>query len=314
MTVITSIENIIIKDELVIALGTFDGIHIGHLQILEDAVSEAKSSGLKSACLTFSNHPLNFIKGLDYGDAGSVRLLCSEEQKLSILESLGFDYVINIPFDKNIMTMRATDFIRNILNDKLHARILCCGFNYSFGDKAEGTVDTLRSESTKYRFKINAHDAVKYNNQVVSSTAVRALVREGNFELTNKYLGREYSISGKVIHGNNIGKGIGFPTINLGIPTELEMPPNGVYFSRAVVCGKEYKSITNIGNRPTVGKNDKVLETHIFDFDSEVYGDEICIKLLKYHRPEIKFDSIEELAKQITIDCKLASIYLGVTI
>lgn len=309
MTVITSLDDIRIEDELVVALGTFDGIHIGHLQILEDAVSEAKKNCLKSACMTFSNHPLNFIKGIDYGDAGSVRLLCSDEQKISILERIGFDYVINIPFDKNIMTMKPTDFISNILNAKLHARIVCCGFNYSFGDRAKGNVDTLRHEGAKYDIKINAHDAVKYDDIIVSSTAVRALVRDGNFELANKYLGREYSISGKVIHGNSIGRDIGFPTMNLGIPAELEMPPNGVYFSRAVVDGKEYKSITNIGNRPTVGKNEKVLETHIFDFDSEVYGDEICIKLLKFHRSEIKFDSIEELAKQISIDCKLASIY-----
>ncbi len=311
MQVINSIDNMAIADELVVALGTFDGIHIGHQQILQDAIAEAKQHGYKSACYTFSNHPLNFLRRLDYEDEGSVRLLCSEEQKLEILEEMGFDYIINVPFDTTTMNMRALDFINDILYEKLHAKIVCCGFNYSFGVRAEGNVSTLTEEGQKLGIKVKAQDAVRYDGKIVSSTAVRSLVREGNFELANKYLGRKYSVSGKVVHGNRIGRDIGYPTMNLTIPAELEMPPNGVYFSKAVVDGIEYKSITNIGCRPTVGTREKVLETHLFDFDSEVYGDRITIKLLKYHRPEIRFDNFEQLSRQISLDCELAYNYEG---
>ena len=309
MQIFKSIDELSIEDELVVALGTFDGVHIGHLEILQDAISEARKHGYKSACYTFSNHPMNFLRRLEYTDEGSVRLLCSEEQKLEILENLGFDYVINVPFDATTMNMRALDFIDDILYEKLHAKIVCCGFNYSFGVRAEGNVEILTEEGQKLGMQVRAHDAVKYDGKIVSSTAVRSLVREGNFELANKYLGRGYSVTGKVVHGNRIGRDIGYPTMNLTIPPELEMPPCGVYFSKVEVDGVEYKSITNIGYRPTVGTKEKFLEAHLFDFDSEVYGDSITIMLLKFHRPEIRFDNFEQLSRQISLDCELAYNY-----
>ncbi|NLA70243.1 MAG: bifunctional riboflavin kinase/FAD synthetase [Clostridiales bacterium] len=309
MKVYNSLDNIKITDKLVVALGTFDGIHMGHRTIINDAVNVARQKGIKSGVYTFSNHPVNFIKGQEPSDEDAVHLLCSEEDKLKLLEELGVDYVFNVPFDKHIMTMQPMDFIQDILLIKLNVDTVCCGFNYTFGDRAAGNVEMLKSDGVRIGLSVNVHEPVLFDQEVVSSTAIRRLIREGKMETTARYLWRYFHIRGVVKHGNKLGRNLGFPTMNFNAPDYLELPPNGVYFSRIQIDGVKYNSITNIGIKPTVGGHDKTVETFVFDFEKDTYGEEVTVELIKFHRPEKAFNSVEELKKQVLRDCNDAKIF-----
>lgn len=298
-----------IEKKTAVALGNFDGIHLGHKAILEDAVACAKENNLLAACYTFANHPLNYFLEKSGRRNECIKLICTEEEKLAMLEEMGFDIVINAPFNEEIMHMRAHDFIVGLLKEKFNASIVCCGFNYSFGVKAEGNVDMLRKEGSELGIEVRVHDAVSDGDTVISSTEIRKLISKGDMETLEFYLGRPYSISGTVNHGMRIGRTIGFPTMNLATPIYMALPPNGVYFTEANISGEKYPSITNIGMKPTVGGDKKSIETFIFGFDEDVYGKDVKIDFLKFERPETKFENIDDLKKQIDKDCKLAFDY-----
>lgn len=312
MQVIKSLEDIRIPDKTVVALGNFDGIHMGHRTILESAVEYARKNDVLAVCYTFSNHPVNFFMEKAGKPEKCVKLICTEKNKLKMLEELGFDVVVNVPFDEKIMSMRAIDYIHVILKEKLNAVAVCCGFNYSFGVKAEGKVDLLIEEGEKLGIEVLVHDAVEIEGKVVSSTSVRKLIAEGDMELLTKYLGRPYALSGTVSHGLALGREIGFPTMNITAPLTMALPPNGVYFTNAVVGGKSFKAITNIGVKPTVDDTKvKSIETNIFDFNDDIYDEKVIIEFLKWERPEVKFDNIEALTAQISRDVQLAMEYHG---
>lgn len=306
MQVITSLDQISLTEQSAVALGNFDGIHIGHSSILEGALLYAKNNGVRSVCYTFSNHPVNFFKERSGKTDNLLKLICTEEEKLRLLEEMGFDIVVNVEFNDHIADMRAFDFIKGILKDKLKAAAVFCGFNYSFGVKAEGNVNYLEQECAKLGIEVSVHDAVKLDGKVVSSTLIRKLIADGQIEFLNKCLGRPYSISGTIVHGNHIGNRIGFPTMNILAPNELVMPPNGVYFTTAEIDGISYDAVTNIGVKPTVGENAKSVETNLHSFDRDTYGEEMRVFFFEWERPEIKFESIEALRDRIEIDCKLA--------
>ncbi|MBR2675009.1 MAG: riboflavin biosynthesis protein RibF [Mogibacterium sp.] len=331
MKIITSLENINIEEKTSIALGNFDGIHLGHRRIMENAINAAKDNGALSLCFTFSNHPFNFILNRADDDSCAAKLICSESEKIRLIEEMGFDTLVNIPFDESILTMPADLFFDDIVRCRLNAGSVSVGFNYSYGARAGGNPETLREACNAAGIDCNIQEAVRIDGEVVSSTLIREMISEGNMERVAAYFGRAYSFRGRVEHGKRLGTAMGIPTVNIPAPTEIMLPPNGVYFSRIVIEGKEYKSISNLGIKPTIEKgkaegerkcgandnanenktkNKKSIETNIFDFNEDVYGKDIIVYFDHFSRPEYRFADKEELFAQIVKDCEAAQLYL----
>lgn len=308
MQIFNSLEDIKLNKKTAVALGNFDGLHIGHRVVMEDAVSTAREKGLLSLCFTFSNHPFNFILRRSDDDEDAVKLICTEEEKVKLVENMGFDVLVNIPFDETVMTMKADAFFDDIICGYLNAEYISVGFNYTYGARAEGRPYRLIESCEKAGIGVTIHDAVVYDDKVVSSTLIREMIKEGNMELTAAYLGRPYSFEGKIVHGKSIGSRNGIPTINIPAPARQMLPPNGVYFSRVSIDGKEYSSVSNIGVNPTIADNNaKTIETYILDFDRDVYGSDVVVYFDHFSRKEQKFSSREELFGQITRDCENAA-------
>jgi len=304
MRLFNTLEEIVDISGTVIALGNFDGVHLGHQELIMRTVKTARAAGLMSAIFTFSNHPRNVLnKGNEVK-----RILCTDE-KAAIIEGLGVDYMFNIPFDEEMRQMDAIEFINKLLLQKLKMREAYCGFNYKFGYKASGNTETLIKESMKKHFAIHVIDPVKISGNVVNSTLIRELVERGDVDRCKMLMGRSYTVTGEVVVGNKLGKKIGCPTSNLFFDDAMVVPANGVYITYCTYDGKKYLSVTNVGVKPSIGRFAKNMETHIFNFDKEIYGKTIRIEFLKKVRDEKKFDSIDVLAKQITRDCIMAKGY-----
>lgn len=224
---------------------------------------------------------------------------------------MGFDILVNVPFDEHIMKMQAHDFFSDIVRDKLNAGYVSVGFNYTYGARATGRPDTLRSECEAAGIGVSIHDAVIVDGDVVSSTLIREMIATGNMEMTAKLLGRPYSFTGMVKHGKRLGSRMGIPTINIPAPDRQMLPPNGVYFSRILIDGVTYISVSNIGVNPTVNNDSrrKTIETNIFDFDDDAYGKEVTVFFDHFSRGERKFRNQEELFAQIARDCENARNY-----
>ena len=304
MKIFNSLDEINNIDETVVALGNFDGVHKGHQQIIERTVKSAEAAGLKSAVFTFSNHTRTLLKNLP-----PVKNILYAEEKAKIIESMGVDYMFTIPFTQEILQMSPEAFIDEILIRKFRIREAYCGFNYSFGYKASGTPEVLMHEGLKKGFGIHVQEPYKIDDIVVSSTYIRSLIEEGDMERCAKFMGRLYEIGGEVVVGNKLGRTIGFPTSNIMIDESMVSPPNGVYITYCTYNGVKYPSVTNVGVKPTIGKYHKNVETHIFNFDKELYGKNIRVEFVKCTRPEKKFGSVEELSRQIENDCIMAKAY-----
>lgn len=309
MEIFTSLNDIRINNKTAVALGTFDGIHLGHKVILEEALHAAGEDNLKTLCFTFSNHPFNFIMDRDENDPHAIKYIASNEEKTMILKKMGFDYLVNIPFDENMMKMRAKAFFRDVLINILNASFISVGFNYTYGARAEGRAEDLIEEGNREGIRVMVHDAVCVDGDVVSSTLVRKMILKGELDRVGDYLGRNYSFRGTVEHGKKIGSRIGFPTINIIAPRNKVLPPNGVYFSSIELEGRVYKSISNIGVKPTVGSADKTIETYIFGFNDETYGKEVIVSFEKFLREEMFFENKIQLHNQIEKDCESALKY-----
>lgn len=311
MEIITSLDQLNITDKTSVALGNFDGIHIGHREVFRAALDAANEKDLKSLCFTFSNHPFNFILRRDDSDPDAVKLICTEDEKIALIEEIGFDILANVPFDEHIMKMQAHDFFSDIVIDKLNAAHVSVGFNYTYGARATGRPDTLRGECEAAGIGVSIHDAVIVDGDVVSSTLIREMIATGNMEMTAKLLGRPYSFTGTVKHGKRLGSRMGIPTINIPAPDRQMLPPNGVYFSRILIDGETYSSVSNIGVNPTVNddRRRKTIETNIFDFDDDAYGREVTVYFDHFSRGERKFRNQEELFAQIARDCENAQNY-----
>ena len=323
MEIYTSLEQLNFETKTSVALGNFDGLHVGHRVIMEDAIRSARENGLRSLCFTFSNHPFNFILQRSDDDPDAVKLICTEDEKAELVRDMGFDILVNVPFDETIMKMRSHDFFQNIIIERLNAGCVSVGFNYTYGARAEGKPADLARECSAADIGLNIHEAVTVGGRVVSSTLIREMIASGNMERTAMYLGRPYAFSGTVRHGKRLGSKNGFPTVNIPAPDRQMLPPSGVYFSRIIIDGREYCSISNIGINPTVNSDSeesasnkdlasksrrlpKTIETYIFDFDREIYDEKITVYFDHFSRGERKFRSKEELFDQISRDCEQA--------
>lgn len=304
MRLFSSLDEIQNIEPTVVAMGNFDGIHLGHQAIIRKAIYDSRGEGYKSAVFTFENHPRNLLK-----EKKDVLNILYPEDKKRIIQELGIDYMFSIPFTEEIMHMSPVDFIDRILVEKLNVREVLCGFNYHFGYKAGGNVELLVKEGRKKGFGVHVTDAYRVDGQLVSSSLIREKIAEGDMNACTKYLGRHYAIAGEVVVGNRLGKKLGFPTSNINIDEGMASPPNGVYVTQCIWNGTAYPSITNVGHKPTIGNYGKNVETHIFNFDKELYGKTIKVEFLEKLRDEKKFPSVEELSRAITEDCITAKAY-----
>ncbi len=294
-------------------------MHLGHQELIKKTVSAAKDRGLKSGVFTFSNHPKNVILGED-----SVKNILYKKEKEEIIASLGIDYLFDVPFTRDVMTLPKDRYIEELLLNKCKAKLIACGFNHRFGFKAEGDTKFLEAYAEEKDYETIVMAPFTVDGNVVSSTLIRTLIASGRVDKCPQYMGRYYAINGEVVVGNRLGRKIGFPTSNLMIDFSMVTPPNGVYVTYCTYNGKRYPGVTNVGVKPTVGKQDgesgeganernferaKNVETHIFDFDSELYGKTITVEFLRKLRDEVKFDSISDLSEQIVRDCREARKY-----
>ncbi|HHT57065.1 bifunctional riboflavin kinase/FAD synthetase [Herbinix luporum] len=279
-----------------VTLGKFDGLHQGH-QILIDKVLSLKEEGYTSVMFTFLYHPYNLFSD------NEIKLIFTEDEKKHILSQSGLDVLISYPFSHDTKNIEPEDFIKNILVEKLDAKLIVVGNDFRFGRNRRGDINMLKAMEDIYGFKVISFEKKRWEDTIISSSVIRNELQRGHMERVNNLLGRTYFIRGKVLDGRKIGRTIGMPTTNLLPPSNKLLPPCGVYTSRTIIDGVSYPGMTNIGYKPTVGKEkEKGVETYIFDFSKDLYGKEIDIELLEYVRPEIKFDSIEELKVKMEED------------
>ena len=298
MQIITSTNELNIKDKTAIAMGKFDGIHLGHKKLLSKILEE-KQDGLKSCVFTFEPSPEEFFVGHRVGQ------LFTRDEKRRAFERMGIDILVEFPLNVDTAATPPEDFVRNILFEDLKARYIAAGTDVSFGDKGRGDQYLLRNLSKDMGFELELIDKVMLDGAEVSSTRVRNEVTDGNMASVKRLLGNYYSVSGIVEHGRHIGHTIGVPTVNILPPEGKLLPPYGVYASEVHIGGKSYHGMTNIGRKPTISDKERVgVETYIYDFDEDIYGRFIEVSLLEFTRPEMKFDSIEALKVQIEQDLR----------
>lgn len=276
-------------------IGNFDGVHIGHKKILKAVKEEAKQQGLSSCVITFHPHPQKVLQNID------IPLLSPIRERLKLLEEQGIDVVACYTFTQDIAKISAQDFVTDILVGKLNLKHLIVGPDFSFGRKREGNLDLLNTMGAKYGFDTEVVETALYDGEIVSSTSIRNLLREGNLIKAGKFLGYNFYIEGQVKEGERRGRQIGFPTANLDTDWDI-LPKVGVYATLANVEGSKYQSITNIGYRPTFGHNELLIETHIFDFNEDIYKKRLKVEFVDRVRDEQKFNGPEALVEQIKKD------------
>jgi len=283
----------------VVTMGSFDGVHLGHLQILSKMVEIARKEQGESVLFTFYPHPQQIL----FPNLQSLKFINTQAEKIELLRKAQIDHLIIFPFSLAFSKISSKDFIHQFLVDKLHVKKLISGYDHHFGNKREGNYKSLSELGQLYGFEVEEVQALKVNNIAVSSTEIRNALSVGNIKLANTYLGYNYSITGTVILGNQIGKKIGFPTANIEIDDKHKLiPANGVYAVYINIESIIYKGMANIGTRPTLNLKEKSFEVHIFNFDNEIYNKSITVKFIDRIRDEYKFSDLDALKTQLAID------------
>ncbi|MCR4586423.1 MAG: riboflavin biosynthesis protein RibF [Lachnospiraceae bacterium] len=305
MKIIRRIEDIILDEPTAVALGKFDGVHAGHRKLLRELML-AKEDGLKAVVFTFDPSP-DALFG-----KGGFKQLSTNSEKEYMLEELGADVLIEYPLTRESAAIRPDDFIEEFLVKSLNARLVIAGADLSFGAGGKGDFALLNALRTQYGYETKEIDKMVFGGSAISSSRIRQMIEGGAMEEADACLGRPYSLLGTVTEGKKLGRELGFPTANTEIAFEKVLPPYGVYFAEVMYGGSRYHALCNIGVRPTVeGCVLPRAETYIMSFDRDIYGEEIMIELLHYHRPEKRFSSIDELRMQIERDQKELEIYFG---
>ena len=292
-------ENIVKIDNLALALGFFDGAHKGHQAVILSAVNYANENNKKSAVITFNQNPLEFFS------KQKIQRIITNEDRRAKIQALGIDYIFELDFNEKFSKLSGIEYLRDILVKNFKPISISTGFNHNFGANKSGDAKLLEDMQTEFNYKYFNTPAEKLDGEIISSTLIREYLLNGNVPKANSMLGYNYSISGTVITGQQLGQKIGFPTANVEYPKELIELPYGVYSTIITIEGdsKEYPSITNFGKKPTVCKNCvPTIEVNIFNFDKNIYNKKIKISFVKKIRDEQKFNSIEELKTKIKED------------
>ena len=299
MKIIENTTKFNIPEKTAVAIGKFDGFHRGHQKLL-NRLKEQKDNGLASVVFTFVPSPAAFFANEPVKD------LTTAEEKRRIFERAGIDYLIEYPFYRETADMEPEDYIKDVLSYRLNAKCVVAGEDISYGKYGAGDYKLLKKKAEQYGYDVIIIDKVLCNGREISSTYVREEIKKGNMELAGQLLGTPYHIGGEVVHGRQLGRTIGMPTVNLIPPQAKLIPPNGVYYS--YVCfwddeNRKYPSITNIGTKPTVDDGEILgVETFLYDFNKDVYGKNMEVFLLDFVRPEMRFNSIDDLKARMEKD------------
>jgi len=299
MKVYESIEQFKGAKNSAVTIGTFDGVHLGHQKIIQQLKEGAEAIKGESVILTFYPHPRMVL----FPDDEDLKLLNTEEEKKELLEKFGVEHLIVHPFTKKFSRITYTEYVRDILVNKLKTKKLIIGYNHHFGRNREGTFLKLKSLAPIYKFELERIPAQVLNKVEISSTKIRKALESGDIKTANKFLGYEYSIKGKVVKGKGLGKELGYPTANIQIDDKHKLvPADGIYAVTTEVENKIYNGMMSIGFNPTVNGEKKTIEVNIFDFDKEIYGENIRIFFRQKLRDEKKFENMEALKKAIDGD------------
>jgi riboflavin kinase/FMN adenylyltransferase len=291
-----------------VGLGNFDGLHIGHMALINTLIRECQLNGLASVVYTFTKHPENILR-----KKLITPLLLTEQKKIDLLSEISLEYMYFDEFNEEFSRLSPEDFVKEVLVKRLNTKLAVAGYDHRFGYQGTGDMTLLKELGKKYGFRVIVIPAIKCDNQIVSSTKIRQCVINGELETAYKLLGRNYSITAEVVSGRRIGNTIGFPTANIHPERFLVLPANGVYITKTLLDGKLYNSMTNVGFNPTFEDvKQKTVETHIIDFNKDIYGKKIEVFFLKKIRDEKKFDSVDALKQQITMDMQTTKEYFGV--
>lgn len=306
---------LLVRDELrhavssgehAITLGVFDGVHRGHAMLIDRVRTEASSRGLGTGVVTFHPSPVTVLR-----PDTPFAYLTTLEQRVELLKATGVDWVAVVQFTSELALVSAEDFAR-VLVEEARVRLIVVGEDFAVGRGREGTVPRLQEIGRQLGFEVIPVPLMKRDeNDAISSTRVRRALAEGDMTEVTRMLGRPYSLRGPVLHGDERGRTIGFPTLNIGVSADRALPPNGVYVTRAEVMGTTYHGTTNIGVQPTFEGTTRRVETHLLDFEGDVYGQVVRIDLLERLREERKFEGIEALVDQITRDVAATRSYFG---
>lgn len=302
---IDEFENI---ENAVVTTGTFDGVHVGHRKILNRLGQVAENVNGESVLLTFYPHPRSVLQ-----PESQIKMLNTLDEKIDLLENAGIDNLIIHPFTKEFSRTSSVEFVRDILVNKIGTKKLVIGYDHHFGRNREGSFEHLKEFGPVYGFDVEEISALDIDEVNVSSTKIRKALEEGDVQTANTFLSYSYPLSGKVIEGEKLGRSIGYPTANIDIEESIKLiPANGVYAVKVKVGGEQFNGMLNIGVRPTVSQSrEKSVEVNIFDFDRDIYDEEITVEFIQRIRDEKKFDSSEELAGQLKQDKEACQEALG---
>ncbi len=298
MKIFNNIQSYSPEKESILTIGTFDGVHIGHHKILTKLVEESKKNNLSSLIMTFFPHPRMVLQ-----KSQEIKMIDTIDEKIHLFEKTGVDNLIIQPFDENFSKIRAKEFVEEILVKKLKIKHIIIGYDHRFGKDREASVDDLKKFGLNYMFTVEEIAAQEIHSIAISSTKIRNAILKGEIKKCNEYLGRNFMLTGEVVHGDGLGKKINFPTANIEIAETYKIiPKNGVYLVKAIINSEIYFGMMNIGVRPTIGGKNKSLEIHFFNFKDNIYNKTISVEIICKIRDEEEFSSIDELKIQLKKD------------
>lgn len=307
MKIFQSIKSFSSDKQTVVTIGTFDGVHLGHRKILEQITNNAANSNCESLVLTFFPHPRMVLQ-----EDTEMKQLNTLNEKIALLDNLGVDNLVIHPFDKEFSRLTAEEFVEKVLVGIFKVKKIVIGHDHRFGRNRTANIDDLITFGENYGFAVEQISVEQINEVAISSTKIRNALLEGNVELAADYLGYDYSLTGIVSKGKQLGRTIGYPTANIQIDENYKLiPQNGVYIAKSSIDGKLIYGMMNIGTRPTVDGTTQTIEINLFDFKQDLYDQKITVSLLKRMRSEQKFESIDALKKQLGIDKATAQEFLS---
>jgi riboflavin kinase/FMN adenylyltransferase len=299
MIVHRGLDDISPLSNAVVTSGTFDGVHRGHQTILARLTEVAQTSEGESVLITYWPHPRTVVSN----DSQDLKLLTTLDEKIELIEQAGVNHLVVIPFTRSFSELTSEQYIRQILIDKIGTKKLVIGYDHRFGRDREGGFDYIQAHQNEYGFEVEEIPRQDVEAVGVSSSKIRTALQEGNIHTANLFLGRQYNLTGTIVKGQQLGRTIGFPTANLQVDDPIKLvPANGVYAVDVVQAGQVYGGMLNIGFRPTVAGTHQTIETYIFDFDKDIYGEHMTLRFREFLRPEQKFDGLPALVAQLKRD------------
>ena len=290
-----------LRGPVFLAIGVFDGVHLGHQAVISTSAEHARAANGTPVVVTFDPHPEKVLR-----PQAATHLLTATPHKIALIRELGVAHLLIIKFDKQFAATEPEDFVQQLVEHSKPLREICVGHEWSFGKNRRGNLKLLNEFGARFDFGVVGIPPVTVNGELVSSTTIRQALEAGDLAKAARMLGREYTILGTVVRGDDLGKKIGFPTANLSAHNE-QFPPNGVYFAEARLDGAIYPGVVNLGCRPTVSsKTERILEIYLLDFEGDIYGKDIEVRFIRYLRPEKKFENIDALVRQIKFDVQQA--------